>query len=212
MAFRWAATLSPPYRRAKHLYCSQFPAYVLLEEAFLFAISSNHAGPTLAVFRLGGHKDVHESAWSCAAREVYEEAAVRIQPLMPPATYWLDGDCDDADVQPIPWPIRDSSPVAPLLVVSVQRTAVAQLSVMYLARAVGKPMPSAEIRGLLFLRPREIHLIAHQPVTLGSYLGAGGGAMLHDPLDEEQILEPFLQVRALSCILEIHQNDLLAHS
>jgi hypothetical protein len=185
-------------------------AYVLLEDALLFAIGPNHAGPTLAVFRLGGHRASHETAWACAAREVYEEAAVRIQPLSPPATYWFDADCGDTDLQTISWPGVDSSPVAPLLVVSAQQTVGTHLSLMYLAQAVERPTPSTEIRGLLFLRPDEVHRIVHQSLSLGAYLGAGGAAMLLERLDEDAILEPFLQLRALSRILQIHQNVLYA--
>jgi 8-oxo-dGTP pyrophosphatase MutT (NUDIX family) len=185
-------------------------AYVLLEDAYLFAIGPNRAGPTLAVFRLGGHRSADEPAWACAAREVYEEAAVHIQPLSPPATYWIDVEHGDTDVQAIPWPVLDSSPAAPLLVVSAQRSIGMHLSVMYLARTFERPTPSTEIRGLLFLRPDDVHRIVHQSLTLGAYLRAGGDAMLLDALEEGRIFEPFLQLQALSWILQIHQNVLCA--
>jgi hypothetical protein len=79
---------------------------------------------------------------------------------------------------------------------------------MYLARAAERPTPSTEIRGLLFLRPDHVHRIVQQSLSLGAYLAAGGNAMLLDRLDEGAILEPFLQLRALSQILQIHQNQL----
>jgi hypothetical protein len=183
-------------------------AYVLVEDAYLFAIGPNHVGPTLAVFRLGGHRARDETGWACAAREVYEEAAVHIRPLSPPATYWSDADHGITAVQAIPWSALDSSPVAPLLVVSARRGLSMHLSLMYLARAAERPTPSTEIRGLLLLRPDDVHRIAHQWLSLGAYLAAGGKAMLLDRLDEGAILEPFLQLRALSRLLQIHQNQM----
>lgn len=185
-------------------------AYVLVGDAYLFAVGPSHARPTLAVFRLGGHREGTESAWACAAREVAEEAAVQLQPLAPPTTYWLDGDCGDMDPQPIAWPASDAAPAAPLLLVSAQRTGGTRLSVNYLGRALGHPAPSAEICGLLLLRPHEVHRIVREPVSLRAYLRAGGYAILRDPLDERRLLDPFLQLRALSRILECHPNGLCA--
>ncbi|GEM_PF-5755414 len=51
-------------------------AYVLVGAAYLFAVGPNHTGPTLAIFRIGGHRNGAETPWACAAREAAEEACV----------------------------------------------------------------------------------------------------------------------------------------
>jgi 8-oxo-dGTP pyrophosphatase MutT (NUDIX family) len=166
-------------------------AYVMIGNSYLFAVGPNHAGPGLAVFRLGGHLEPGETAWSCAVREVAEEASIALEP---------------AQMQPVAWQPADGSPVAPILVASRPPAIGGQLSIMYLARAIGRPIPSAEIRGLLLLEPPEIHQIMQGSLTLGAFLRAGGDAILHEPLDEARVLEPFLQLRALSAILRKHRD------
>jgi 8-oxo-dGTP pyrophosphatase MutT (NUDIX family) len=180
-------------------------AYVMIGNSYLFAVGPNHAGPGLAVFRLGGHLEPGETAWSCAVREVAEEASIALEPLVPPTTYWIDNS-DIAQMQPVAWQPADGSPVAPILVASRPPAIGGQLSIMYLARAIGRPIPSAEIRGLLLLEPPEIHQIMQGSLTLGAFLRAGGDAILHEPLDEARVLEPFLQLRALSAILRKHRD------
>jgi 8-oxo-dGTP pyrophosphatase MutT (NUDIX family) len=186
-------------------------AYVLLDGYYPFVVGPKHTGDTLAVVRLGGHCEAGESAWRCAAREIYEEANLQVHPLPPPATYWLDGAQADADIRIRrgAWPADSANNPAPLFVASYQQAQGRQLSVMYLAHATGHPKPSAEVRGLLLLRPHDIHTIVQRPITLGQYLRAGGQAVLQDRLDEDRLLEPFLQLQALSRMLRIHQNVLI---
>jgi 8-oxo-dGTP pyrophosphatase MutT (NUDIX family) len=63
-------------------------AYVLADGLVVFMVGPNRAGDRLGVVRLGGHREAGETSWTCAGREVLEEASVRIRPIPPPATYW----------------------------------------------------------------------------------------------------------------------------
>ena len=91
----------------------------------------------------------------------------------------------------------------PLLIGSNNPMPTRQLSVMYLAHTNELPNPSSEVRGLLMLKPNEVHKIVQETVTLGQYLRSGGRAMLLDTFDEDKILEPFFQLRAFSRILQL---------
>jgi hypothetical protein len=183
-------------------------AYVMFDDAFLFAIGPSDAEPGLAVFRIGGRLEAGETVWFCAAREAAEEAAIQIEPLMPPTTYWVGGG-DIQAMRQVVWQPPDGSPVAPILVASRPAAMGGQLSVMYLAHATERPAPSAEVRGLLLIRPPEIHQIAQGSRTLGAFLRDGGDAILREPMDEERVLVPHLQLCALSEILKRHHNRLV---
>jgi ADP-ribose pyrophosphatase YjhB (NUDIX family) len=153
-------------------------AYVLIDGCYAFAIGTNPSRNALAVFRLGGHREAHETAWQCASREVLEEARIQIQPLAPPTTYWLDSDDTGLTLQPIVWPFEHMHEPAPLCVASFERAGAQQLSVMYLARAHEQPAPASEIYGLLLLTLADVLRVTQQPVTLRQYLDKGGKAIL----------------------------------
>jgi 8-oxo-dGTP pyrophosphatase MutT (NUDIX family) len=180
-------------------------AYVCVNGRFPFVVGPTPMGQRFAVVRLGGHRDAGETPWQCAAREVAEEAGLVIQPITPPIRYWLDRDRAPEQIQPRPHGLRvDAESPSPLLVVTTGSPPEGQAAVMYLAQATESPTPSSEVRGLLLLRPQDIHQIVHQPTTLRQYLDAGGHALLRDRLDRDWLLEPFIQLRAFAQILARH--------
>ncbi len=181
-------------------------AYVIVDGYFPFWVSPKHNGDTLAVIRLGGHREEGETGWQCAAREVYEETRLNIRPLQPPATYWLDRDRADACLQQVIWPHDTPDEMPPLYVASNHPVPARQLSVMYLAKADELPTPSSEVRGLLLLKPDDVLKIVQKTITLGQYLRDGGKAMLHEELDENKELEPFGQLRVLPHIMEQNRD------
>jgi hypothetical protein len=75
---------------------------------------------------------------------------------------------------------------------------------MYLGSSRDEPLPSAEAKGLLFLRPEQIHQLVEARLTLGQYLAEGGRARFREALPPHLILEPFLQLRLLSTLLHLH--------
>jgi ADP-ribose pyrophosphatase YjhB (NUDIX family) len=176
-------------------------AYVLSGGLHLFVLGAELHQGHIPVYRLGGHRLAHETAWQCAAREVFEEARLQITPLAPPVTYHADGDQADPQLAEIPWEGDAEQEHTPLLVVSACREGETRLSVMYLAQANGLPVPSSEVKGLLLLDEGQIHRLCRQTLTLGQYLDSGGKAILNGDFDRTLALEPFLQLRLLDKML-----------
>jgi ADP-ribose pyrophosphatase YjhB (NUDIX family) len=185
-------------------------AYVLIDGCYVFAIGPTPSGNALAVFRLGGHREAHETVWQCAAREAYEEACIQIQPLSPPTTYWMDANDVDVHIQSAAWPFESVGEPLPFCVVSLQKEGTQQFSVMYLAQADEPPAPASEIRGLLLLTPADVLKVVYESVTLQRYLCEGGKAILQADFDEYLPLKPLLQLRMLARILQIHSS--MTHS
>lgn len=194
-------------------------AYVLLDGRFPFMVGPTPEGDRLAVVRLGGHREPWESAWQCAAREVLEESGLTIQSVAPPRTYWLAPETgppreagapseDESPAQdglvPGDWPHEPPARHPPLLVVRGTATLADRLSVMYLARAEGSPVPLSEARGLLLLSPAEVFGLVGRPVTLAQHLRAGGRAVLHDDVPHHLPLYPHLQLQMLAALLRRH--------
>jgi 8-oxo-dGTP pyrophosphatase MutT (NUDIX family) len=181
-------------------------AYICLDGYYLFAIGIQTHNGQIPIIRLGGHREEGETGWRCAAREVYEETNLRIQPLMPQMTYVCDWDRIDKELQEIQWlPKFEGEPI-PILVVTYRRENKMHLSLMYLAQAKGAPTPSSEVIGLLLLRPEEIHRLCQEPVTLEQCLHSGGRAILNAEFDTSLVLEPFVQLRLLSRILSLQSE------
>ena len=175
-------------------------AYVCIHGYYPFAMGSIPNKGRIPVIRLGGHREEDETGWQCAAREVYEEASIRIAPQIPQTTFLADGDHIEADLQKIQWDHEADKENIPLLVVSYCREGKTSLSLMYLALADKFPTPSSEIKGLLLLERENIHRLCQEPLTLEQYLSSGGKAILNDEFDMSLILEPFTQLRLLSRI------------
>lgn len=178
-------------------------AYVCLRGFYLFAIGINPHHGNIPVVRLGGHREEQETGWQCAAREVYEEANLHIQPLPPQRTYLSVGDHLNTELQKIEWQNKTGQEPVPCLVVSHRRERDIILSLMYLAHTEEMPTPSSEVKGLLFLTREEIHRLCRGPQTLEQFLDSGGFAIMNAAFDKTLVLEPFLQLRLLSRILRM---------
>ena len=181
-------------------------AYVRIHGLYPFAIGTQLYNGHIPVFRLGGHREEHETGWQCAVREVYEETNLRIRPLIPQTTYWSDGDHTETDLKEIQWKHEAAQENIPLLVVSYYREGMILLSLMYLVEADGFPTTSSEVKGLLLLDEKNIHRLCQEPLTLEQYLSSGGKAIISGAFDQSLILEPFIQLRLLSRILIAQAN------
>ncbi len=182
-------------------------AYVCIDGYYPFAMGSKLHDGHIPVIRLGGHREGHETGWKCAAREVYEEASLQIQPRSPQVTYLSDWDRLEVELQEIQWRDQTEQEPAPILVITYWRENVTSLSLMYLAHAEGFPQPFSEVKGILLLKKEEIHGLCQEPVTLEQYLSQGGKAILNDEFDTKLLLEPFAQLRLLSRILNIRSEN-----
>jgi 8-oxo-dGTP pyrophosphatase MutT (NUDIX family) len=182
-------------------------AYVDLDGLYPFAIGSKLHDGNIPVIRLGGHREENETGWQCAAREVYEEASLHIEPLFPRTTYLANWDQLETELEEIQWQPKTEQEPAPILVVTYRRENVTSLSLMYLAHAEGHPRPSSEVKGILLLEKEEIHRLCQKPMTLEQYLRGGGRAILNDKFNTKLLLEPFAQLRLLSRILSIQSQN-----
>lgn len=178
-------------------------AYIYIDGYYLFAIGLRPHNGHIPVVRLGGHREEGETGWQCAVRELYEEANLQIQPLLPQTTYLCDWDHIDGELQDIKWQHKVEVEPIPILVVNYCRGGQRYLSLMYLAQAEAFPKPSSEVKGLLLPTPEEIHRLCEKPATLEEYLCRGGKAILNAKFDTSLILEPFVQLRLLSRILSL---------
>jgi hypothetical protein len=176
-------------------------AYICIDGYYLFAMGIQPHNGLIPIVRLGGHREEQETGWQCAAREVYEEASLYIELLLPQTTYLSDWDNMEAELQELQWQQNIEQEPTPILVVTYCREDQMHLSLMYLAQAEGLPKPSSEVKGLLLLNETEIHSLCREPVTLEQYLCRGGKAILNAEFDKRLFLEPFAQLRLLSKIL-----------
>lgn len=181
-------------------------AYICIDGYYLFAIGIQPHHGQIPIVRLGGHRENHETGWQCAVREAYEEASLRIEPLLPRTTFLVDWDHMEGKLQEIHWHRETEQDPAPILGVTYQREDHVHLSLMYLAQAEGLPRPSSEVKGLLLLTREEIHRLCQEHLTLEQYLGGGGKAILNAEFDERLVLEPFVQLRLLARIFKIQSK------
>ena len=184
-------------------------AYVMVDGRFAFGVGPTPDGKGLAVYRLGGHREAGETPWQCVERELMEEAGLRISPLTPPCTYWLQLRNEAASKYDAlvagPWPSGSDVP-APIFVARGIGVNVNRLSAMFLATAEGSLEPLNECHGLLFLTPAEMFDILNRPMTLRQYLRSGGHATLRWKLPEHLPLVAHLQLRVLPALLKLHPN------
>ena len=136
-------------------------------------------------------------------REVFEETKLNITPLVPDTTYQMDENGAEFELGEIEWLPETLSEPIPILVRSGRQENQTLLSLMYLAQADSLPIPSNEVKGLLLLDEGNIHELCQRSLTLEQYLENGGQAILKDAFDEHLILEPFVQLRALSKIMKL---------
>ena len=155
----------------------------------------------MVIYRLGGHIEPGETAWDCLVREVREESTLTAVPVEPRATLLVHRDAEEAPLRVLDgaWPAEQGP--RPLALIAASDDPTAPLNVMFLARAEGRPRPSAEVQGLLLLQPEEVIALSRAPVSLAEFQRAGGQALLAEPLDDELPLAPFLQFRLLARIL-----------
>src|SRR5688572_5914342 len=178
-------------------------AYVVVDGRFAFAVGPTPDGEGLAVYRLGGHREAGETPWQCTERELLEETGLRIAPVAPPCTYWLQLPDDTPEHDSLVdrrWPAEPETP-APILVARGIGENVNRLSAMFLATAEGTPQPLNESHGLIFLTPTEVFAILNRPITLRQYLHSGGRAILRSKLPEHLPLVAHLQLRVLPALL-----------
>lgn len=187
-------------------------AYISIHGRYLFALGARLHQGCIPLIRIGGHREGDETGWQCAEREAYEETNLKIRPLIPSTTYWVDGDHFQAGLKEMDWKAESGQETAPVLVVSYCRAGKTVLSLMYLAEADELPVPSSEVTGLLLLAEKDIHQICQEAITLEQYLAGGGQAILTGTFDHKLILEPFVQLRLLSRILKMQTESFIIRS
>lgn len=174
-------------------------AYILYKGFFVFQVGPTQNGDKLGVVRLGGHRENEENPLDTAIREVFEESAIKVNPVNFPVTYHLNG-----------WngrvhKVRMTGEINPILIKGNEGEAY---SVMYLAFANHKPKPSSESQGLIFLSPKEIALICSREITFNAFLRQNGVAKIKGDFNKNLVLEPFPQLLFLAKLLKQEQNHM----
>ena len=202
-SFSAAEIFSQPVINFRHAKINTAGAFVSIAGYYPFALGSILHNGRIPVYRLGGHRQENETGWECAMREVFEETKLNITPLVPDTTYQMDENGAEFELGEIEWLPETLSEPIPILVRSGRQENQTLLSLMYLAQADSLPIPSNEVKGLLLLDEGNIHELCQRSLTLEQYLENGGQAILKDAFDEHLILEPFVQLRALSKIMKL---------
>ena len=79
-------------------------AYLRCNGLYVFAIGTQFSNGRIPVFRLGGHREEHETGWQCTVCEVREETGLRILPTLPTTTYLMpNGDDLDVELEQVSW-------------------------------------------------------------------------------------------------------------
>jgi hypothetical protein len=107
---------------------------------------------------------------------------------------------DEMTFHPGPW-LEKADEATPAVVIA---NPDGTLTPMYLGVSADEPIPSAETKGLLLLRPDLVQQLVDGPLTLGQYLASGGSARFRDWLPHHLVLEPFRQLRLLRTLLQLH--------
>lgn len=178
-------------------------AYIFTGGLYPFQIGWKPHNGKYPVVRLGGHVEENETGWQCAVREVREETGLQIRPIPLQKTYLVTADDPNLILTEITWAHGSHHGVNPFLVVAYDIEKDPRLSLMYLVESNEAPVPSTEVKGLLLLDRQRIHQICHETVTLDQYLASGGKAILAGPFDLKLALEPFIQLRILSQLLDM---------
>jgi 8-oxo-dGTP pyrophosphatase MutT (NUDIX family) len=171
-------------------------AYVTYNGRYPFQVGPTKGGKTLGVVRLGGHRVGHETGWACAAREAWEEASVRIHPIVPPATYWVQNDM----FRVVEWSLEPEDECPPVAVTTLDGV---RITPIYLARTDDAPVP-ADVAALVLLSPDEVGLPVEGAWTLEQYLARGGEVRWKHELPRHLTLEPYPHLRILHRLLQLH--------
>lgn len=162
---------------------------------FPFQVGPDARNEKLGVVRLGGNIELGESPWVAARREAMEEATLRIDHILPPATYELT---PDDRIHQASWPESRGGP-QPFLFGSGR-------FIGFLAKSTDQPVPSSEARGLLLLSVTDIESLCSRTLTLATYLDEGRPATFNPKLpeiDTDMTLDP-RGPRVLKRLLDIH--------
>jgi hypothetical protein len=174
-------------------------AFVLCNQKMVFVMGPTGDRSALAIVRLGGHREDHETVWDCARREVFEESRMRITPLQPALTFCAS----DSGFGPVPQlePI-DFIPTSPNDPIPLITGPAERVTPMFLAESSDQPRPSMEIQALVLLTRTEVYSLCSRTVTLKEFQAAGGKAVLRQSMDGSLPLQPLDQLIMLSTILE----------
>ena len=178
---------TPPFRKAV--------AWVQVNGRFPFQVGPDARNEKLGVVRLGGSIERGESPWVAARREAMEEATLRIDHILPPATYELT---PYDRIHQASWPESRGGP-QPLLFGSGR-------FIGFLANSTDQPVPSSEARGLLLLSASDIESLCSRTLTLATYLDEGRPATFNPKLpkiDTDMTLDP-RGPRVLKRLLDLH--------
>ena len=175
-------------------------AYVIYQGLFIFQVGPTEKADKLGVVRLGGHKELEETALETASREVFEESSMKIIPINSPITYHLSEWGNHPSI------IKLEEEIAPIL---VKGNAQEPLSIMYLSYSKDAPTPSSETNGLLLLTPKDIHFICNHQITLNDFIKQNGKAILKENINKDLLLTPFPQLSFLSNLLLEHPDLIL---
>ena len=178
--------------------------YASVKGRFIFQIGPTKVGDTLGVVRIGGHREIDETGWECARREALEEASIQVIPVTPPNTYWTEIE-NYSELKLGKWSSDSDGQVKPIVVTIRSEDYITPL---YLGYTLGEPVPTREAKALILLSPLDVCLIVTKKVTLKQYINNGGTVIFREELPQHLLLEPFVHLKILCQLLQMHPEIL----
>ena len=172
-------------------------AFVLHRGKMVFMMGPTVDRSSLAIVRLGGHKEEGETDWECAQREVYEESLMRIKPIEPAMSFYSPNHRfgEDIILEPASEDQRQLYQPQPLIIGHRNSTPI------FLTYSEDKPAPNMETKALILLSRSDVVRLCSQSMTLDEFQSAGGEVLFGEEIDGSLPFKPFGHLRMLSLMV-----------
>ncbi len=181
-------------------------AFVLTNKTIAFMMGPTPDQSTLAIVRLGGHREGTETAWACAQREVFEESQMRITPLRPSMSFYCPNTSFDSEIELEPIAEYNYSMFEQRPLIIGHQNSKQSITPIFLASSEDEPVPSMETKALLLLTRKDVIRLCSERLTLDEFQSSGGIVLYGQQVDKNLPLKPFGHLIMLSIILKRYPN------
>jgi hypothetical protein len=177
-------------------------SFVLYQNTLAFMIGPDKSGEKLGIVRLGGHIEGNENYLQALAREIEEEAAIKVKLINSPSSFYKrswDERCYYEITDNIPFGIK------PLIITGDEVSSTA----VFLAYTEELPKPSSESYGIIFLKENDIKDICSKKICLKDFLKNGGRLIQQKKIDYDMKMYAGVHLTFLNRLME--RDDDLVH-